>query len=205
MGHREAENNQKKGHKMKAFKTGLLKGRITRRSLLAAVLPATGLSLAWANGARADCGAKGHFQLGGAWIGTDNAGFALNHVQIPLDPEGKTAALRVSALSYGSAVADLLTELKANTESDFVGQLDMISHDTAKLSMVGYALASGNPPVIWAIIVVSGLCQFTDRDTMVSNYTFSLFPPSADGLPHDNPLLGPVPAPTLTLKRVPFV
>ena len=67
-GQRGAENNQKKGYKMKTFKTDLLKGRITRRSLLAVALPATGLTLAWAAGARDDSGAKGHFRLGGAYV-----------------------------------------------------------------------------------------------------------------------------------------
>ena len=39
VGHQPAENQQQKGYKMKTFKTGLLQGRITRRTLLAAALP----------------------------------------------------------------------------------------------------------------------------------------------------------------------
>jgi hypothetical protein len=188
---------------MKPFITGLLKGRITRRSMLAAALPAAGMSLALAEEAADGIRGKGHFRLGGAWVGSDDAGLVLNHVQIPLDPEGKTAALRVSSLSYGPSIAGSLTLLQADSESDFVGQLNMISHDTAQGRIVGCAIASGNPPVITAIIVVSGLFQFTDPDTMVANYTYSIFPPSADGLPHGDPLPpGPVPAPLLTLKRL---
>ena len=188
---------------MKTLKNGLLQGRITRRSLLAAALPLAGTSLALAGGKSED---KGVNRLGGAWIASDETGFAFTHVQIPLDPAGKTAAVHIYPLTWSQAIADMIAGVGADGWSDFVGHLNMIDRDTANATLLGYFKHSGNPPVIKVICVVSGIFQFTDPDTILSDYTSSFYPPSSDFLPHGDPLPpGAVPAPTLTLKRVPFV
>lgn len=185
---------------MKTFITGLLRGRLTRRNMLAAVLPATGISLAWTQQAMA--GQKVN-RLGGAWIGADGAGLLLNHIQIPLDPEGKTAALHVHSMTYSQANAGLFTALGADTLTDFAGPAVMISKDTAQATLLGYVQASGNPPAVTAIVVLPSIFRFADSDTIVGDYSISAFPPSADGMPHGDPLPpGPVPAPPITLRRV---
>jgi hypothetical protein len=51
-----------KGHTMKAFVTGLLKGRIMRWSILAALLAAAGLSVA--------CLGPNHYRFGGNFTGS---------------------------------------------------------------------------------------------------------------------------------------
>lgn len=165
--------------------------------MLAAVLPAAGLSVALAD----NTSGKARFRLGGAWIGTDGAGFIFNHLQIALDPAGKTAALRSGPVTINQANADLLNGLGADTASDFVSQASMISDDTAKTTLIGYALASGNPPQMKAIFVFPGTYTFTGPDTMEANYSLLIFPPSADGLPHGDPLMT-FPGLTATLTRV---
>ncbi len=190
---------------MKTFKTGLLKGRITRRSLLTAVLPTAGLSLAWARGEQDQSLAKGHIQLGGAWIGTQESGHAFSQVQIPLGPEGNTAAIRMILLNYGQSVANLLAAFKANQVSDWVGPARMISRNTAKATFVGYLQALGTVLDIKAIVVINALFQFTDADTFLGNYTNSVYLPSADFLPHGDPVVGPLIGETLTWKRVPLL
>jgi len=76
---------------MKRFITGLLEGRKTRWGMLAALLAAAGLSLAWME--------TPQYQLGGAWIGSGGAGI-WNALQIPLDqrancsPPGQLAHLQ---------------------------------------------------------------------------------------------------------------
>lgn len=186
---------------MKTFTHGTLRGRMTRRTLLAAVLPTAGFSVALAdgNGNNSD---EGRFRLGGAFIASDNAGLMFEYVEIPLDPEAKTAAGFLSLLTYPQAVAGLLVQFGADSVSDFAGQKKMISADTAKVTFLGYGIASGNPPEIALISVISAIHQFTDRDTILATYTNSFYLPSADGLPHGSPVLGPLSAAPLTLKRV---
>ena len=95
---------------MKAFTTGLLKGRITRRRLLAAVLPAAGgVSLAWTG--------HHHYRLGGGWVGS-GAGSEFSVLYIPLDPAGQKAALRVNTITYGADTAGLVAAFGADAITD---------------------------------------------------------------------------------------
>ena len=184
--------------------TGLLRGRITRRSLLAAVLPAAGVSLAWAGD---KCDDKGRFSLGGSWIATEEGtGLTMEELITPLDPEGKTATLQGAAINYGTQLPGLLEAFGADAFSPFVGHMVMTGRDTAKAGEVAYLVASAKtPPTIVAIVYISNQFRFTDPDTMISHYTSSVYPPSADGLPHGKPIVGPISGATVTNKRVPLL
>jgi len=191
---------------MKAFKTGLLQGRITRRSLLAAALPVAGASLALAGGKDDDRDdPQRQFQLGGAFIGHDAAGDLLNLVLVPLDPDGKTAATHVALPEYPQGIADLLASFGADALTDYVGQAKMIHRDTANQTGIGYAIKSGNPPVVIAIHHVCATLHFKDADTVEYTYISTMFAPSTDGLPHGDPVLGPLPPVQALFKRVAVV
>jgi len=176
--------------------TGLLKGRITRWSMLAVVLVAAGLSLAWN---------QHHYKLGGGFIG-GNPGFTWNTVLIPLDPAGRMAADRAAMTRGGSEFADLLAAFGADTVSDFVGESRMISRDTAKFTHIGYAQLAGNPLQIQAILVIAGTFTFTGPDSGTVTYTMSVYPPSANGQPNLNdPPLWTTPVATDPARRVPIL
>lgn len=123
------------------------------------------------------------YQLGGGWIGSSGAGGIWNALQIPLDPAGKTAAIRVNTTTYNSGFAGLFAALGANAgASDAVGEAEMISHDTARYGTVFYGREQvpGNPLKINTIFVMTGTLKFTGPDTMMVGYTINVYPVSAD-------------------------
>lgn len=182
--------------------TGLLQGRITRRSLLAAALPIAGVSLAWAGEGLKQGDEKGPFRLGGSWIASDNRGLLLNELMVPLDPAGKTAAFFVAPVSYDQATADFVTMFGGDFLSDISGYMEMTGRDTAKARGIYYVVQSGNPAEVKAILEILIQFQFTDADTMVSEYTHNVYAPSADGWPHGQPT-GPIPGTApVTNRRV---
>ncbi len=182
---------------------GLLQARITRRSLLAAALPAAGVSLAWAGEKSGD---EGAYKLGGSWIAVEEGtGLIMNELITPLDPAGKTATLRFETVAYGPALAALLGAVGADILTAFVGHMSMTGRDTAKGLEVGYVVASGTTPTIIGVMQISNRFKFTDPDTMISEYVSALYPPSPDGLPHGTPILGPVSGAPVTNKRVPLL
>ncbi len=191
---------------MNTFKTSA-KGRIARRSMLAALLPAAGASLALAKGKGDNSGKdkkddSGCFRLGGSFIGRDDDGTLLNFIQVPLDPAGKTASTQVMVAELSKNGAGLLTALGADALSNHVGEMKMISPDTAQQTAIGYAIATGNPVTVKAIHLVSATARFVDHDTIMYSYASTVYAPSADGLPHGNPLLGPLPPIPAVLKRI---
>jgi hypothetical protein len=192
---------------MKTPITGLLKGGITRRSMLAAVLPAAGLSLAMNGHAESDNRVN---RLGGGWIAY-NADTLFSHMQIPLDPEGKSAALILDVATYSESTAQFLAlpEVGADSFTSFVGSIHMTGKDEAEGTIMAYGLASGNPPVpplLKFIMVISALFQFTSPDTMECDWTYAIYPPSNDGLPHGDPWPpGILVGEKLFFNRVPFV
>ncbi len=144
--------------------------------MLPVILVGAGLSLAWEGH---------HYRLGGAFIGS--GGIIYSGYHAPLDPEGKTGALRVHTISYGAGFAGLMRALGADTLTDAVGESVMTSRDTYKFTQVSFLTKAGNPPAIQAIVVMSGTGRFTGPDTIVISYMFDVYPAAADangdGLP----------------------
>ncbi len=202
-GDRPAENHQTKGYQMRTFMTGLPKGSTMRWSILAAVLAAGGLSLAWMDQRPLD---QHHYRFGGAWVG-GHAGFMYNLLQIPTDPAGKTEAFRVEPLAWGADIAGLLSAFGADKLTDAVGEGQMISQDTARWTCFAYAQASAIPAVT-AVAVYTGTFKFLSPDTAEVTYTVQIYPLSADGYYPDfsKPLLpepiGPI---SDSVKRVPIL
>ena len=159
---------------MKTFINKLLKGRFTRWGFLAVLVIAAGATVAGMN--------QRQYQLGGGWIGSGGAGI-WNALQIPLDPAGRTAALRVNTATLSPGFAGLLAALGATAGgSDNVGEMEMVSRDTARFGTVGYGReqGSGNPLQINTIWVMTGTVKFTGPDTIVVNYTINVYPALAD-------------------------
>lgn len=174
------ETNNRKVRTMKTCINKLLKDKIAKWSLPALVIAVVALSIAWSNG--------GHrrYQLGGGWIGSGGAGI-WNALQIPLDPEGRTAALRVSSGTLSPQLAGLFAALGATAGgSDNVGEMEMISHDTARFGTLGYGRMEvpGNPLQINSIFVMTGTLKFTGRDTIEVTYTINVYPVNVPGLPN---------------------
>ena len=67
--------------------------------------------------------------------------------------------------------------------------------------MVGYAQLAGDALETKAILVYSGTWTFTSPDDAVINYSLTVYPPSASGLPDNAPILT-IPGMTGTVKRV---
>lgn len=154
-------------------------------------------------------GSNRHYQLGGGWIGNNGAGNIWNCVQTPLDPAGRSDAVRVDFKTYDAAIAGLLTAFGADAMSDFTGEGAMISRDTAKWTLVGYAQKQGNPPAIQGIMVVQGTWKYTSRDSALLNYTFYVYSAAADADGDGYPDEGSTPVLTIpdgidTAQRVPL-
>lgn len=143
---------------MKSIIRGQPKCRVSRSITLAAVLAAGGLWVAWPGPV--------HHQLGGSFIGrpADSGGMSWSAFQAPLDPAGKTAALRVAVYSYSAESAFLLTMSGADTLTEGLGQLAMVSNDTARGSLVFHGLAQGNPPLVKQIWIWEGIIRVTGPD-----------------------------------------
>ena len=159
---------------MKTIVNGLLQGRISRWVCLAVLLIAVGSTVGWMN--------ERQYKLGGGFIGSGGAGI-WNALQIPLDPAGRTAALRVSSGTLSPQFAGLFAALGATGGgSDNVGEMEMISHDTARFGTVAYAREQvpGNPLQINSIFVMTGTVKFTGPDTIVVTYTINVYPAGAD-------------------------
>jgi hypothetical protein len=159
---------------MRTFITGLLKGRIIRWGIAAAVLAAAGLSVAWLGPV--------HYRLGGGFIGSpvNSGGLYWSAYQAPLDSAGQTAALRVNVYSYTTNTAELLAFSGADTLTEGIGQLAMISNDTAKGSLVFYGLKQGNPPQIKQIWTWDGTITFTGPDTYTVGGMMNVYAAAAD-------------------------
>lgn len=118
-------------------------------------------------------------QLGGAYIGT-GGGMTWTALHIPLDPAGRTAAVRINDLSYGEDFAGLIAMFGANAGTEAVGHAQMISRDTAKAGFVGYFVQQGNPPRICAIYTWTGTFTFTGTDTAVVKGPINVYPGPAN-------------------------
>ena len=185
---------------MKSLLNKMLNGRLNRWGFLAVLLLAAGATVA---------GMKDrHYQLGGAFIGNNGVGNIWNALQIPLDPAGRTAAIRVNQLMYTADLAGFLDSFGADSMSEYVGEAAMISRDTAKFGTVAYAKLAGNPPQLAAILVMNGTIKFTGPDNITVTYTVDVYPPGADANLDGYPDVGAVPVVTIPglepAKRVPI-
>ena len=150
--------------------------------------------------------ANAQMKLGGTFIGS-GGGLLWSALQVPLDPAGRTAAIRINNISYGTDLAGLLAAFGADTLTEDIGQGEMISRDTFKWRFVGYGTKQGNPPLIQLIVVVTGTGTFNGPDSFVVNYTIDFYLPTADadgdGLPDPGttPVLS-IPLGSGTAKRV---
>lgn len=140
-------------------------------------------------------GSNRQYQLGGAWIG-NGSGNIWTALHSPLDPEGRTMAGAVHFVTYNAGIAGLLASLGADSATDYKGQTEMISRDTGKWSLVGYAVKQGNPPVIQGILVSQGTWKYTSNDSAVLNYSFAVYLPSTDANGDGFPDAGATPAMT---------
>ncbi len=161
---------------MKRFMTGLLRGRIRRWGLLGSLLIAVGAVAGWSD--------QQQFRLGGAWVGSGGGGI-WNAVQAPLDAAGRTAAGRVNIITYSAEFAGFLATFGADSVSDFTAQIEMISRDTGKFTVVAYGTKRGNPPLICLLLVFKGTIKFTGPDSFVENWVMDVYPGPANtaGLP----------------------
>jgi len=185
---------------MKRLLNKLLYSRITSWGFLAVLLVAAGATVAWMD--------QGQHKFGGAWIGGNGEGSIWNALQIPKNPTGLTCGVRVNTTMYGESFAGLLTAFGADSTTEAVGEMEMISHDTAKYGMVFYLQQQGNPPTLRAIAVMTGTLQFTGPDNFFVDYIIDVYPASADSDLDGYPDPGAVPAATIPgldlAKRVPI-
>ena len=168
---------------MKTCINKLPKAKIAKWCLPALVIAVVALSIAWSDG--------GHrrYQLGGGWIGSGGAGI-WNALQIPLDPAGRTAALRVSSPTYSPQIAGLFAALGATAGwSDNVGEVEMISRDTARFGTLGYGRVEvpGNPLQVNTIFAMTGTVKYTGPDTFEVTYTINVYPVN---IPATSPFYG---------------
>ena len=185
---------------MKASVTGLLKGRITRRRLLAAVLPAAGVSLAWAGEKSDEHGGDDQhpqsFKLEGAWVARVPSFPPLlwTYILVP-DPSGRRASISGS-IQVAVPVREMFPPLLADQEyiSPLVGEMVMTGHDTMKFTAIWYGLkklvpSNQNPfeEQVVNIGVTSGEGKFIGPGKLTGAHHMAFYYPEADadgdGLP----------------------
>jgi hypothetical protein len=183
---------------MKTSVTGLLKGRITRRRLLAAVLPAAGVSLAWAGEKSDEHGRDDQhhrsFKLEGAWVARVPSIPPLlwTYIMSP-DPSGLRATLsgsivvKVPARQWFAPLFD-----DQEYASPMVGEMVMTGHNTAKFTSIWYGLKRVDPPnpfeeQVVNIGVSSGESRFIGPGKAEVTHHMAFYYPAADadgdGLP----------------------
>lgn len=162
---------------MRIFTTGLLKSRIARWSIMAAVLAVAGISLAWMG--------QPQYKLGGGFIGS-GGGMIWTGFNAPLEPDCRTAAIRVNPITYPAQMAALFSMIGADSASEFTGQARMINRDTAEYAFVGYNTKQGTPPQICAISVYKGTMKFIGPDSFDVTFNCDVYPGLANilGLPN---------------------
>jgi hypothetical protein len=190
---------------MKTATTRWFKSRIPRWGLLTALVIGAAATVGWMN--QRQC------QLGGGWIGNNGTGNIWNALQIPLDPAGRTAALRIHLPIYNAEFAELLAALGADGISDAAGEVKMVRRNTANYRTLLYLHAQGSPPTLRAIAVNAGTVTYTGPDNIEVAYTLDVYPVNVPGLPNADadadgfPDPGSVPIISIpgldTAKRVP--
>ncbi len=162
---------------MKTFTSKFLQSKVMRAGVLLALGTTAVATIAWSKEGQRQ------YKLGGSFIGEParSGGILWSAFQAPLDPAGKTAALRVNMISWGPDIAALLAYAGADTFGEGIGQAEMISNDTAKSFGVFYGLKQGNPPEVKAIMVFEGTIRFTSPNTYDAGGTTSFYLAATDG------------------------
>ena len=167
---------------MKTCINMLLRDGIAKWSLPTLLIALVATSIAWSNEGRR------HYQLGGGFIGSGGAGI-WNALQIPLDPAGRTAALRVSTGTLSPQFAGLFAALGATgLGSDNVGEMEMISRDTARFGTVGYGRTEvpENPLQINRRVMMGRMITSAPHTIQVT-YTINVYPVN---IPDTSPFYG---------------
>ncbi len=164
---------------MRTFVSKFLQSKVMQAGGLLALGAAAVATIAWTEESLRQ------YKLGGEFIGA-GGGLLWSASQVPLDPAGRTASIRVTALSYGADFAGLLAMFGADEVTASTGQAQMISQDTAKWRVVAYGMKQGNPPAICQLQVYVGTLTFTEPDSFTINYTLDVYPGPANilGLPN---------------------
>jgi hypothetical protein len=160
----------------------LMQPTVRRRALKVLSICLTGAALV--AGALCVTGfGQNHYQLGGAWVGGGTR-YIWSCMFSPSDPAGTTAAARPILKNFGDEFAGLLAAFGADNLSDAVGEVRMISSDTARWTLIAHAQATpralGDRLETKAILVSFGTWTYTSQDTAVLNYTINVYPAAAD-------------------------
>ncbi len=172
-------------------------------AVLAAVLLIFGANL------QSQSKATPQMQLGGGFIGSDGVGTIFDALQVPLDPNGRRAALHLKFHTWNDAIAGLLAGSGSDTLTEATGQIEMTGRDTFEVGWIAYATNQGTPRLI---IVYNGAAQFTGPDSYVIEGTFKIYlnfgPTKADadgdGFPDEGKTPIQTTTTTVTAKRVPI-
>jgi hypothetical protein len=160
----------------------ILHSRVARWSLLFAIATIVAATVAWSNGR------EHHLRLEGAWVGNLPGLTQFSYTMTPLDPEARSAALKLQYFGWGPDLAALLGQFGGQTYSEAVGEVQIIGKNLGKYTMVYYYLTQANPPEVKAIVVQSGFWRFTGpMSAETFNTTHAIYLPTtdadADGLP----------------------
>lgn len=155
---------------MRALLNRLPGGRITRWGVVIGCLVVVGVTTGWRDP---------QYQLGGSWIGHRADGFIWGCMQIPTDPSGKVGVLHVESSQWTRLYDQLVTSLGGDSVTDAIGEVKMISRDTARWTMIVYEQNSQGH-VMTSIDVYSGTFKFTSPDTAELEYDLTVYLPTAD-------------------------
>jgi len=149
--------------------------------------------------------------LGGAWVGQiPELGMQWCGIHAPLDPDGKTAALKWQWVTVGPQFTGLLAQF-GGLPSDCVGELEMVDRHTARYTEVFYLVTPADlkavppiPSVVTGILVLKGTWHQTGPDTAYSDDTLLIYTADADA-DHDGlPDPKAVPAiPPMSFRKTP--
>jgi hypothetical protein len=131
------------------------------------------------------------YKLDGSWIITvPGTPLVWNGVFAPSDPSGRKAAV------YGSVLVRIPADLVdpkvpyTDSSSDYVGEVVMTGHDTAKLILVGHGIQKVAPSLtypFWERVafawVAKGELKFKAPGEIDCTFTLTDYPVGEDGLP----------------------
>ncbi len=151
---------------------------------------------------------QGEYKIGGGWIGHRADGFTWSCLQVPLDSARKTGAVRVAALNWAPGYPDMVAAFGGDAASEAVGEVAMVSTDTAKWTMMAYEQLTSTHQIT-AIEIYSGTWKYTGPNTAVINYSLKVYSPASDtngdGFPDTGAPLMTITNLTDDVQRVPIL